>query len=223
MPPQPKTLKLEAPTMPAPNDPRREPDDVDGVDGGKPAPPNVQEMFVFMSEQLAEIAHESRAGRRETSELRGEVMPHIRRLNRRVFGSKPPEFMASRPPGLDGELAIPVSVSDPPLVVAVVTQHGTIETLAQEVSNVRGEVTTARTELKELREINAQQSRAQGLARPGVSLGRRTRAYVGSRAGVRDVVLLIGALSALVGVWRGGFAPSPAASSPNLSTQPVKR
>lgn len=222
MPLQPKTLKLEAAKMPPRDDPRREPEpDGDGVEGN-PAPPTVQEMFAFMSEQLADIAHESRAGRRETSELRGEVMPHIRRLNRRVFGSKPPPFMASKPPALDGELAIPVSVSDPPLAVAVVTQHDTIETLTQEVSNVRGEVTTARGELKELREINAQQSRAQGLARPGVSLGRRTRAYVGSRAGVRDIVLLIGALSALVGVWRG-FAPSPAAITPNLSTEPVKR
>ena len=205
MPPQPPTLKLEAVKPPPRVDPRVDPEE--GI-GGNPEPPTVAEMFVYLSSQLSEIAADARGARAETRELRAEAMPHILRLNRRVFGSKPPPFAPASAPGLDVELGIVVP-SAPPLAAAVVTQRDSLELLGQEVSNVAGSVGELASKVEVLTAINAQQSRTMGLARPDVSIGRKARAYVGSRAGMRDLVLLVVAVSGLIGVWRGSVAPPP--------------
>lgn len=173
-----------------------EPDD----DPGAPKPANVGEMFVYLSEQMAAIGVDVRAGRAENAALRAEVMPHIVRLNRRVFGSiVPPDA----PPPAPGVMLVPA----PPLSKAVATHHDSIEMLSQEVSNLRGEVVSVRT-------LTAQQSKTMGLAPPAATLGIRARAYVLSRAGMKDALALVTAIGVVLTLWRAVTAPVAASPPP---------
>lgn len=200
MPPQPATTKLGAVRVPG-EDPRREPDD--DVEPAPPAPITSEAAFVFLSGQMSEVAGLCRQTRNEFAAFTGAVDSRLGRLEFKVFGSKPPPMtpMQSTAPG---ELAIRPAHTSPPLVKQMATHDNSIETLAQEVSNLRGELGVVKS-------MNGQQSKAMGLAAPDASLAKKTRAYVFSRAGIKEMTGLALAVAFLVQTLRGG-SPPPAAT-----------
>ncbi len=170
---------------------------------------STREMFGLLTGQLSVIAQQGRVNAQATETLTLVVLPRLDRLDLHIFGSKPPPLspFSSTPPG---ELAIKPA-KPPPLEKRQTLTEGTVETLTQEVANLR-------TELGGVRALNVQQSKVMGIAAPSSNLTRRTAAYVGSRAFLKDLGLLVAAISAAITLWRGvAPAPAPLAPLPALS------
>lgn len=208
--------------MPRPDD-RREPEpDPFAPEGGRdPEPPTVADMFAFLSEQVAEVAIAVRAGRSETAELRSEVMPHISRLNRKVFGSMPPPFPKPATSIAPGELLIASKPSTPPLVQRTTLTETGLETLSQEFASFREVVA---------KELGAQ-SRVMGLAEDDDTGGRGTARRVKRRQWLKDAIALmtlvvaaIGGVAALAAQRSAGTAAAAAVSASSVPVfQPAQK
>jgi hypothetical protein len=155
---------------------------------------------------MAEVAALCRGTKSEVEGLTKEVIPRLTRLEIRVFGSKPPPVPPNKS-AAPGELEIAYKPSTPPLVERIKTSENATELLAQEVSNLRGE-------LKEVRDINAQQSKTLGIAPAHGSRLTKTRAYMGSRAAIKDLLALVTAIGVVLSLWRGMSVPPPLAPAP---------
>lgn len=178
--------------MPPLNDP---PDS----DDGKPSA--LDPATLFLSGQLAEIATLCRANGDDLREFRVEVMPRLDKLDLKVFGKITPALRPARGTPRDDTQPI---LSSPPLTDRVATSETSIDHLAQEVSNLRGQV---RRNIV----MTAQQSRAMGLAPPPAddeNAPSKTAAYLGSRKSFEHLIALIAAVAALVAALRGVQGPS---------------
>jgi hypothetical protein len=150
------------------------------------------EAFEHLTNQISEAVRYAKEGR----DLSAEVAPRLQRLEVRVFGSAPPPLGPPVPAALPVLTAMP---SKPPVMKRLATSEASIGMLAQEVANMRGE----------LGGVLAAQSKAMGVAPPDVGPATRARAYLLSRAGVKDLIALVTVVAVVIGLIRGTPPPLP--------------
>ena len=190
--------------MPLPSDD----DPIVTVDDGEVTRPSAitnEDIYAVLSKVLRT------SERTENFQLQ-EVIPRLDRLDMRVFGSKPPPLLIYASAD-QGELDLPAAKpSSPPLTKRATLNEANVASLTQELANLREVVeTNAKASKTEL----GQQSRAMGLppvveGKPPPGPSARTRAYIFSRAGVKDLILLVGLVTAAAGSIATALRPLPA-------------